>query len=211
MSLTGLGGVILAAGESSRMGRDKALLPWPPEVAAGPASGTILSAAIEALSEVCDFVLVVTGKNESVLRPIVYSMGGFLVSNLAPERGQFSSFQTGLQEVLNRGRDCAMVTLVDRPPPKPETIKRLVKAFVERNHATWLIVPEYQGRHGHPIVMGREMIQIFQAAPVTANAQEIEHSHPQRIDYVAVDDPLVARNVDTPQDYESLQSIQLNN
>ncbi len=63
-----------------------------------------------------DVVLVVVGKNEAALAPIVYANGASLVVNPDPERGQFSSLRVGLQEVLNRGRDAAMVTLVDRPP-----------------------------------------------------------------------------------------------
>jgi molybdopterin-guanine dinucleotide biosynthesis protein A len=59
-------GVILAAGESSRMGRDKALLPWPP-LATGqaPSSETFLSAAIRSLAPATDFVVVVVGKKRS--------------------------------------------------------------------------------------------------------------------------------------------------
>jgi len=201
MNLSGLAGVILAAGESSRMGRDKALLPWPPE---GP--GTILSTAIQALSSACDMVIVVAGKNEANLRPVAYAAGAFLLQNPAPERGQFSSLQTGLHEVLNRGRDSAMVTLVDRPPPRAETLTRLVDAFLGRDHGIWAVVPEYLGKHGHPFLIGREMIEAFLRAPATANAREIEHANQKRVSYVAVDDPLVTRNVDTASDYDSLKS-----
>ena len=210
MSL-GLGGVILAAGESTRMGRDKALLPWPPDAtppkgsAASP-SGTILSAAIQALSQFCDMVIVVAGSNEATLEPVAYGCGAFLVRNPNPERGQFSSLQTGLQEVLSRGRDSAMVTLVDRPPPSAETLSQLANAFVSKDHAVWAVVPEYQGKHGHPILIGRELMEAFLRAPATANAREIEHANQQRIVYVAVEDSAVAENVDTPGDYATLGS-----
>jgi molybdenum cofactor cytidylyltransferase len=206
MSLGGLSGIILAAGESSRMGRDKALLPWPKDtgVSAGP-SGTILSAAIQALSDYCDMVIVVAGRNEPTLRGVVYGCGASLIPNPAPERGQFSSLQTGLHEVLNQGRDAAMVTLVDRPPPRTETLAFLVETFATRDHGTWAVVPENSGKHGHPILIGREMIEAFLRAPATANAREIEHAHQAKVRYVTVDDPLVTTNVDTPQDYDSLK------
>jgi molybdenum cofactor cytidylyltransferase len=212
MSLGGLGGVILAAGESSRMGRDKALLPWPNTyvnlngetgVPARP-TDTLLSAAINALSDHCDMVLVVAGKNEPNLRSIVYGCGAFLIQNPVPERGQFSSLQTGLREVLNRGRDSAMVTLVDRPPPRPETLEHLVAIFERRDHGVWAVVPEYSGTHGHPILIGREMIEAFLRAAATAKAREIEHAHQEKIEYISVDDPLVTTNIDTPEQYQSL-------
>ena len=206
MSLVGVGGVILAAGESSRMGRDKALLPWPKQGAAGSGrpAGTLLSAVIQSLSELCDMVIVVAGKNEAVLRPVVEGCGAVVVGNPAPERGQFSSLQTGLREVLDRGRDAAMVTLVDRPPPQQETLAGLVTAFARREHGIWAVVPDYSGTHGHPILLGREMIEAFLKAAATANAREIEHANQARVRYIPVDDPLVAANIDTPQDYESL-------
>src|SRR5271157_262762 len=194
-------GVILAAGESSRMGRDKALLPWPPSAPAD----TFLSAAIRLFFSHVDVVLVVVGKNETALTPVAYANGASLVVNPDPERGQFSSLRVGLQEVLNRGRDAAMVTLVDRPPVRPETLETLGAAFERATaHRKWAVIPEYQGRHGHPILVGREMLTELLAAPETSNAQEVEHAHQSEIEYVPVDDPLVALNVDTPEQYAAL-------
>ena len=115
--------VILAAGESTRMGRDKALLPWPPPGAASTTGETFLSAAIRLFAPYADVVLVVVGKNEPNLAPVVYANGASLIVNPDPDRGQFSSLKAGLQEVLSRGRDAAMITLVDRPPVRPETIQ----------------------------------------------------------------------------------------
>jgi molybdenum cofactor cytidylyltransferase len=199
-------GVILAAGESLRMGQDKALLPWPPLVAGQIASNdTLLSAAIRSLSSATDFVLVVVGDNEATLAPIVYSQGASLVVNREPGRGQFSSLQVGLQEVLNHGRDAAIVTLVDRPPVKPVTLQTLRVAFSMADPNAWAIVPEYSGHHGHPYLIGREMMSAFLQEPATSNARDIEHTHHQHVQYVRVDDPLVAVNINTPEDYAGLQ------
>jgi molybdenum cofactor cytidylyltransferase len=209
MSLAGIAGVILAAGESSRMGRDKALLPWPPASATAKPStspqSTILSSAIRAFLGFCDVTIVVAGRNEPALRPVVYACGASIICNPAPERGQFSSMQTGLQEVLNVGRDSAMITLVDRPPARSETLNVLVNAFVSREHGVWAIVPEYEGKHGHPIVIGREMMEAFLRAPATGNAREIEHANQNKIRYLAVKDALITTNIDTPNDFATLQ------
>jgi molybdenum cofactor cytidylyltransferase len=208
MGVPNLCAVILAAGESSRMGTDKALLPWPPPVAGvSPTGQTFLSAAIQTLSPLSEMVIVVVGKNEPNLAPIVYANGASVVRNLEPERGQFSSLQVGLQEVLSHGRDAAIVTLVDRPPANFVTLQALCNAFARMGHDKWAVVPEYHGQHGHPFLVAREMIEIFLKAASTANAREIEHHHQQHIEYVVVDDPFVTLNVDTPAEYAALVSL----
>jgi molybdenum cofactor cytidylyltransferase len=195
-------GVILAAGESSRMGRDKALLPWPP---GAPGRGTFLSATIELLQPPSDLVIVVAGKNAGSLQTIVDAAAAYLVVNRHPERGQFSSLQIGLQEVLNHGRDAAIIALVDRPPAQPRTLSRLCEAFRDAYEKDkWAVVPEHDGRHGHPILIGREMIEVFLRAPANSTAREVEHSLQTHILYVPVDDPNVVANVNTPEDYERL-------
>jgi molybdenum cofactor cytidylyltransferase len=192
------------------MGRDKALLPWPPQAAGTVAAGTFLSAAITLFDPFVDMVLVVVGKNERDLAPIVYASGASLVVNPDPGRGQFSSLQAGLHEVLNRGRDAAMITLVDRPPVAPATIQLLDEAFEHGlSQSKWAVVPECQGSHGHPILAGRELIEAFLRAPASSSAREIEHAHKEKIIYVPVDDPQVIANVDTPDQYASLPAIGL--
>jgi molybdenum cofactor cytidylyltransferase len=197
--------VILAAGQSTRMGTDKALLAWPPPRHGSALTGqTFLSAAIEALAPFSEAVIVVVGKNENNLAPVVYASGASLVRNPDPDRGQFSSLQIGLQEVLNHGRDAAMVTLVDRPPANAATLKTLCSAFTEAATDVWAVVPQYNGKHGHPYLVAREMIGAFLKAPPSANARDIEHGNLQHVVYVAVDDPLVTLNVDTPEEYAAL-------
>lgn len=198
-------GVILAAGESVRMGRDKALLPWPPESSGVTSADTFLSAAIQLFLSHVDVVLVVVGKNEAALMPVAYASGASIVVNPDPARGQFSSLRVGLQEILNRGRDAAMITLVDRPPVRPETLATLESAYEEAViHRKWAVIPDYQGQHGHPILVGRELLEAFLRAPETSNAREVEQEHRSNVAYIPVDDPLVAVNVNTPEQYASL-------
>lgn len=188
------------------MGRDKALLPWPPPAVEAQVSGqTFLSAAIQALSLYSELVMVVAGYNEANLAPIVYAHGASLVRNPDPERGQFSSLQTGLKEVLNRGRDAALVTLVDRPPAQAATMQALRDAFAAAERDVWAVVPEHQGKHGHPYIAGRELMEAFLKAPATATAREVEHKHQAHIQYLAVSDPFVTLNVDRPEEYAALQ------
>jgi molybdenum cofactor cytidylyltransferase len=198
--------VILAAGESTRMRADKSLLPWPPSLTgASESKDTFLSAVIHSLTSAADFVLVVAGKNEAALAPVIYASGASMAINPNPGRGQFSSLQVGLREVLNRGRDAAIITLVDRPPVRTTTIQHLCDAFMAAaGNRQWAVIPEYDGKHGHPFLAGRELIEAFLQAPDTSSAREVEHQNQQRIAYLPVDDPFIALNIDTPEDYAAL-------
>ncbi len=206
-------GVVLAAGFSTRMGRDKALLPWPPVAEGVPAVNTFLGAWIDLLQQHTELVIVVAGRNKAQVEPIVYEHAAFLVENEAPQRGQLSSIQTGLHDVLSRGRDAAIVALVDRPPVVPGTVHELKHALLAANPDIWAVVPETQRNekvvHGHPVVVGRDMIEAFLRAPAESTAREVERRHQQHVLYVAIDDPRIALNIDTPEDYDRLRSANL--
>jgi molybdenum cofactor cytidylyltransferase len=193
------------------MGRDKALLPWPQS----SLTGTFLSAAISLLLPRVDIVFVVAGKNRDVLAPVVYANGASLLVNPDSSRGQFSSLRLGLQEVRNHGRDCVIVTLVDRPPVRSETMGALQLAFervvlqsllnstssVQRK---WAVIPEYNGRHGHPILLANAMIEALLNASEASNARDTMRAYDDKIEYLSVDDPFVALNVNTPEQYALL-------
>lgn len=206
-------GVILAAGFSTRMGRDKALLPWPPVAEGTPAANTFLGATIDLFQAYTDLVIVVAGANAPHLTPVVYGHAGFLVVNRQPERGQFSSLQVGLQEVLNHGRDAALIALIDRPPVLPRTVKALRQAFFDAGPDVWAVIPETNRGdevvHGHPILIGKEMIDAFLRAPVDATARDVEHQHQQYVQYLPLEDPRLTANIDTPEDYERLARVEM--
>jgi molybdenum cofactor cytidylyltransferase len=190
------------------MGREKALLPWPPVAEGAPAANTFLGAMIDLLQQQSDLVLVVAGRNANMLEGVADAHGAFLIVNPEPDRGQFSSMQLGLREVLNRGRDAAYLSPVDRPPVLPGTLQTLRSSFLNSDTNVWAVVPEvsHQGSalHGHPVLIGREMMEQFLRAPATAIARDIEHQHQPHILYVPVTDARVAANIDTPEDYARL-------
>jgi molybdenum cofactor cytidylyltransferase len=204
--MTRMCGVILSAGASSRMGSDKALLPWPP----GSTSHTLLSSSIAALKPFAEFIVVVAGNNAGTLAPLIAVNGAAMAHNPAPERGQFSSFQIGLREALARGCDAAMITLVDSPPLSKASMQTLIDAF---HHALangkWAVVPEHNGKRGHPLVAGRQLMDAFLAAPVSSNAREVRHAHVSMIETVPVLDSLVSVDVNTPEQYAALSQAEL--
>jgi molybdenum cofactor cytidylyltransferase len=183
------------------MGAEKALL----EV---PGRGIdFLSAQIALLTPDCEIVFVVAGKNAETLKPIVDARGAELVINPDPERGQFSSLQAGLHALLDHGRNIAIVTHVDRLPVASSTLRSLKERFVQVYPRKWMVVPEHEGVHGHPVIAGREMIEGWMRADPIATARDIEHQHQDKIDYLKVEDPNVRANVNTPEEYERLKKL----
>lgn len=197
-------GVILSAGASSRMGRDKALLPWPPNKSDGQ---TLLSAQIEALKPFVEILFVVAGQNYGALSPVAAACGALIVQNPQPERGQFSSLQIGLRALIDRGFDSAIITLVDAPPLSSESLSQLQTAFDQSiARGMWGVAPEHRGKRGHPLFASRKLIDAFLEAPVTSNARAIKHEHARLVVSVQVPDALLVADMNTPEQYAALDS-----
>ena len=200
----GLAGLILAAGNSTRMGTDKAMLPWPPmqSPAAGSLRTTLLSAALAAFAPFTQISVVVAGRNAEAIAGTVEACGAHLVRNPMPENGQFSSLQLGLRAILDRGCDAAMITPVDCPPLGFASLQHLYDAFLASLTAEiWAVAPEHAGRHGHPLLVGRKLIDAFLEAPITSNARSVLREHTSRVLYLTVPEPLTASGLNTPEDY----------
>jgi molybdenum cofactor cytidylyltransferase len=200
-------GVILSAGASSRMGSDKALLPWPPPAPGTnpPGGETLLSASIAALRPFTKAIVVVAGANAQTLAPMIAANGASMVVNPAPKRGQFSSMQVGLRQALALGCDAAMITLVDCPPLSHASLEKLSASFNQAlANGSWGAAPENNGKHGHPLFANQELIAAFLAAPITCNAREVKRAHAQRIVSVPVSDSLLSVDVNTPEEFAEL-------
>lgn len=198
------GALILAAGESTRMGTDKALLPWPLPVTEADAGvpPTLLAAAILALRPLAREVFIVAGRNAAELTAVVTACEARLVVNEAPWRGQFSSLQTGLRKLVEFGCEAAFITPVDCPPLGGASLGLLRQGFesaVERG--AWAVVPENNGRHGHPLVASWELMEAFLAEPETSNAREVLHAHPHWLKAVSVPERLTKAGLNTPEEY----------
>jgi molybdenum cofactor cytidylyltransferase len=199
-----LAGLVLAAGDSTRMGIDKAMLPWPPPSPGetGSPRHTLLSAALVAFDPLTRFNFAVAGENVDAIATLVSACGAYLVRNPAPEKGQFSSLQVGLHAVLDHGCDAAIITPVDCPPLSPSSLERLYHAFLGALTADfWAVVPEHEGTHGHPLFANSDLIDAFLKAPISGNARDVLHAHASRVVYVPVPESLSRTGLNTPQDY----------
>jgi molybdenum cofactor cytidylyltransferase len=192
-----IAGVILAAGASSRMGSPKALLDYRGE--------TFVGRLARVLSEVCDPVIVVLGYHAEVVRPAV-GRNARVAVNPAPERGQLSSLQTALGELPELAEGFMFVP-VDCPAADPETVARVAGAFRMRDPKIHFVVPQYRGKHGHPVCASRDIAAEILALPATAQARDVVHRHVPDTLYVDVDDPGILTDVDDPERYRRLAEI----
>jgi len=183
-------GLILAAGESRRMGSPKALLQYRGE--------TFLDRLTRLLAARCSPVIVVLGAAAEEIRPRGGANATFVL-NPDYRLGQTSSLQCGLRSVP---AECegVLLTLVDHPAVAPETIN----ALLDSPGADFVRVPRYNGVRGHPVWLSRELIPEFLALSPDEAARDVVRSHAGKTAFVDVDDPGVVADIDDPAAYRAL-------
>jgi molybdenum cofactor cytidylyltransferase len=193
-------GVLLTGGRSSRMAQPKALLPL--------GEDTFLTRTVRTLHAggVSDIVIV-TGLHDAEIRQAwegVDAVHTEIVFNPEHDRGQLSSLVAGLDRAASREPDAVLMALIDHPLVRASTIETLVTTF-QRTHAP-VVRPTFKGRHGHPVLFGREMFDSLRMAPPEQGAKTVVRGLGSRVEDVEVDDPGVVVDVDTPDDYARVTS-----
>lgn len=196
MDFTGISAVLLAAGESRRMGQPKLLMPWRNTTILGQVIATFTLAGIT------DIIVVTGGWRERVeahvdelavdnpIRAVYnpdYSTGGML-----------SSIQAGIT-ALNPGSQAVLIGLGDQPQVRTATIQQISAIFIQTNAA--LIVPSFQMRRGHPWLASRILWPDLLASPTTMTPRQFIDIHSKEIMYFLVEDDSILNDVDTPEDY----------
>ena len=183
-------GLILAAGESRRMGFPKALLRYREQ--------TFLDRLAGLFAVRCSPVIVVLGAEAERIRAGGHSAATFIV-NPDWARGQTTSMQCGLGAVPPHA-DGVLFTLVDHPAIAPATID----ALLVEPCAALVRVPRYHGRRGHPIWFSRELIPEFLALSETGAARDVVRGHAAQTQVLDVDDPGILADIDDPEAYRGL-------
>lgn len=182
-------GLILAAGESRRMGFPKALLEFRGE--------TFLDRLVRLFSAYCSPVVAVLGAEAARIRAgLGAAEGARLVVNPEWRRGQITSMQCGLREI-GPGR-AVLFTLVDLPAVEARTIEQLLAAPPEP-----LRIPRFGGRRGHPVLFGAALVEELLALAPGETARDVVNRHPA--EYVDTDDEGVIRDIDDPEAYRKLE------
>lgn len=186
--------IVLAAGWSTRMGRAKALLPI--------GDRTFVRTILDTLADggVAGAVVVIRPGDTAIEAEVAGAEFGRVVINPRAADGQLTSLIAGLDAVDAPDVSAALVTLVDVPLVRSQTIRTLCARAAVSEAAVVRAV--YRGRHGHPVVFKRELFGALRRADPAAGAKPVVRA--ATVENVDVDDPGVAEDVDTPADYERL-------
>jgi molybdenum cofactor cytidylyltransferase len=183
--------VILAAGDSARMGHPKALLPLGAE--------TFLTRILATLKELdLADARVILGTHEPQIRPLLLSCQVRILVNPNPERGQFSSMRLALENLDSGCRGC-LIWPVDQPLISPGLVRDLIRLFWRISAP--LVMPVYSGKTGHPALFGRVLIDELLAAPPDANPKLIIAKYKIEAAQLPCDEGGTVEDIDTPDDY----------
>jgi molybdenum cofactor cytidylyltransferase len=182
--------ILLAAGESRRMGYPKPLLKL--------GSRTfieILAAAM--LRSVARLIVVVGAHGDAVRGAIPADPRILVIENPDFLKGQLSSIKAALPQVGAEAAG-ALIHLADHPMVRAETFAAVVDSYWRVGKP--IAIARHQGRRGHPVLFAREMFVELAAAPEDQGARAVVAADPSRV--ADVDDPGVLTDLDTPEDLE---------
>lgn len=188
--------VILAAGESSRMGRAKALLDFGGLTGIGRILATCRKAGLSR-------PIAVVGHDPEPIRAELAGTEAAVVENADWKRGQTSSIQRGLR-ALPAGAEAFLLWPVDLPLVAETTVRALLGVWKKRNPFKKIWLPVFEGHRAHPALFDLALAGEFQALGPDSPAHQVVRKDPSRVREVPVSDPYVGAPLNTPQEYERL-------
>jgi molybdenum cofactor cytidylyltransferase len=185
--------ILLAAGESKRMGRPKQLLEW--------RGKTLLQHSLESLiNSDADEIILVLGHESDRISKSLPALPIKIVINPDYKQGMASSLRRGLL-AMNPQSEAFLVLLADQPGIGPEIINTLIREFQQADPQQGIGRPVYRGRPGHPVLIGVRYLQEALQLQGDVGARRILMNHPEDILAIDVDQDAVLKDIDTPEEY----------
>lgn len=185
-----LEGILLAAGESRRMGYPKPLLEIDGKTFVRKIAATMLA--------VVPRLVIVLGAHADRIRPAVPRDSRIeIVENPNYSRGQLSSLKVGLG-AIQTGSAGVIVHLADHPIVDVESFRAIVDSY-ERTRRP-IVIARSSGRRGHPVLFDRTVFAELQNAPEGEGARYVVNADASRVEYVDLNDPGINLDLDTPAD-----------
>ncbi|HEY6199003.1 MAG TPA: nucleotidyltransferase family protein [Candidatus Binatia bacterium] len=184
--------VVLSAGESSRMGRPKALLPV--------GNTFFLDRIVASLRQTrVERIVVVLGHNAPALEEKIRHLPVTILVNPDYSRGQLSSLQVALRALEKEAVDGIVLHLVDHPFVDARLVDRMIDEFYAAQPL--IVVPVCRGRRGHPVIFSRRLFPELLAAPLDEGAKSVVRAHASETLEVATDEEGITCDIDTPEEY----------
>ena len=185
--------VLLAAGQSKRMGRVKQLMPW--------GHSTIVEQSIDnLLASVVNEVIVVVGYKAEEVRKAIGARPVKVVVNTDYEQGMSTSIAVGLSSIDSQ-EHAVMLVLGDQPLIGSQTINSLIDEFHRCDKG--IVVPTYQGRRGNPVIFAARYKEELLRLKGDIGGRDIVKDHPEDVIEVAVATKSVLIDIDALSDYQS--------
>ena len=190
--MPGVSAILTAAGESTRMGRPKPLLPW--------LGVTLVEYQVRSLIEGgASEVIVVLGHAAGDVSPYVKGTGVRAVLNPDYLRGRTTSIKAGLAAV-DPSVEAIVLLAVDQPRT-PAIVSRMISTHLDKD--ALITAPRYGGRGGHPIVFASSLRGELEAiSEETEGIRAVFRKHQDEVNEVQVDDLMVQLDLNTFDDYE---------
>lgn len=185
--------IVLAAGASTRMGRQKLLLPM------GDGRPLVRVAVEQVLAAGVDDTVVVLGREAEAVARALAGLPARTVVNSRYAEGQSTSLHAGL-DALRSGTEAAVIALGDQPLPDPAVIRRLVATFRTSGHP--VLVPVYRDGRGNPVLFAAALFDELRGVHGDQGGRGVIARDPSRVAEVPVDAPMPA-DIDTPEDYDA--------
>ena len=187
--------VILAAGESRRMGQPKLLLPW--------RDGCVLDAVLAAVSAApFDDAVLVSGAYRERVEEVAAYHGIRCVFNPDYASGQSTSLIAGLNALPDD--TAAAFILADQPGLNDALLRRLIEAY-RQSGAPILRPRTLQGRAGHPVLFAPALFAELRALSGDVGGRPVLQAHKNEIQYLLADDDGIWQDLDTPEEYRLLR------
>lgn len=183
--------IILAAGQSKRMGQPKMLLPWGNTTVLEKVIATFKAADVED-------ILVVTGGDRDAVESLVGGSAQIIFNPNYAKGEMLSSVQVGLAK-SKPGVEAALIGLGDQPQVRERSVRSVLKAY--RNSGASLVVPSFQMRRGHPWLVARVHWDEILEMRSPASLRDFLNRHADEIHYVELHHESVLQDLDTPGDY----------
>ncbi len=185
--------VILAAGESKRMGSPKLVLPWGRDTVIGKVVRTLKEAGLRD-------ILVITGGAGQMIENALEGLAVRTLHNPDfADSEMLASCQIGLQ-ALSPQIETALIVLGDQPQIEVGVVKSILDLYEKRKPV--LVVPSYQMHRGHPWLISRILWQAILALHPPETLRDILMQHAAQITYLPVESASILQDLDTPTDYE---------